>query len=1337
MDEQLLAELRLLRARVAELTEPIAVVGVGCRFAGGVDSADELWDVVAAGRDLVTGPPADRGWDPRGLTGGGFLAHALDFDADLFGVTPRTAPALDPQQRVLLEVCWSAFEDAGIAPGGPDTAAEPVGVFVGVVNHDHGARLRTVPAEVAGQLGLGGAASVLSGRVAHTFGLSGPAVTIDTACSSSLVSLHLAVQSLRRGESALALAGGVTVMSTPMTFTEFGRMGALSADGRCRAFAEGADGFGPSEGAGVLVLERLSRARRLGHRVLALVRGTASNSDGASGWLTAPDQDAQTRVVAAALADADLRPSDVDAVEAHGTGTRLGDPIEARALTAAFGRDRERPLWLGSVKSNIGHTQAAAGVAGVIKMIGALRHGVLPRTLHVDTPSSGIDWGPVALLREEVPWPDTGRPRRAGVSAFGISGTNAHVVLEQAPEFTAPETAEPESTSGVTDLGLVGPTVPLLLSAASATALRARADQVRELLQREPSLGGVGVALARGPLLGHRAIVLASSPESATAGLAAVAEAGTAADESVTVVPGPGDVGRGGSGVVLVFGGQGAEWVGMGEELIRTCPVFADRMAECADAFARLVDWDVRAVLSDPDAQRRVDMLQPALFSMMLSLAAVWQAAGVRVDAVVGQSQGEVAAACFAGALSLDDAARVVVARSRLVAGLDGGAMAWIHAPWDWVHAAAHVVGGANGSVCEPDGCPITGVWLAAVNSPTSVVVSGTPEVLDALVAYCEPHGVRAGRTPIGYASHCPHVAVVEAPLLAELRDITPWPVQVPMISTVTGADVGTLDAEYWYRNLRAPVRVDRAVTTLAALGHTAFVEVSAHPILTTALHQNLHGHGSPTVIPSIQRDDGSPARLLTNLATAHVHGVALDWPAALSALPDAPVRLPGYPFQRSRYWIPAERQTLGTLMRLEWTRVEPAPAGLPVVTADELVPGAPSLLVLPVTASDMLDALREVSEALTRWRTDPAWAQVRPVVVTRGDSPDDPACAAVWGYVRSAQLAHPDRVSLVHLPESEPLATVAAIAGAGGQLRLDADGLHEPRLAPIVGQSPAPDLTAGTVVIAGGTDPERAMFARAMLDLGARDLLVLGAPIDGLAASPTVRYTDQDVTQALAATEHLACLVYAGARYDEARALDELTAEAALFVLSGNVSGISGGKGAVPAAALDALARRRAARGQRALSLAWGPDEEIHHGITPLSFADKQALVAAALRTPEPVLAAIELDTAALRFWPTVPVPLRHLAVLADQRAPVEVTVDVENLLDLVREHVAAVLGRPGAAAVHAGAPLRDLGFDSLTAVELRNRLSLATGVALPPTLVFDHPTPAAVAECLRVELA
>ncbi|MFD6413968.1 type I polyketide synthase, partial [Nocardia asteroides] len=632
-------------------TEPIAIVGMACRFPGGVGSPEGLWDLVVSGGDAVSGFPVDRGWDVEGLFDpepgrpgrtyvreGGFLHGAGEFDAGFFGISPREAVAMDPQQRLLLETSWEALERAGVPATG--LRGSRTGVFVGAMYHDYGTDRTAATDDSGGFGGTGTSGSVVSGRISYALGLEGPAVTVDTACSSSLVSLHLAAQALRAGECDLALAGGVTVMSTPNTFVEFSQQRGLSVDGRCRAFAEGADGTGWGEGVGMLLVERLSDARRLGHRVLAVVRGSAVNQDGASNGLTAPNGPSQQRVIRAALESAGLSASDVDVVEAHGTGTRLGDPIEAQALLATYGQGRgvERPLWLGSLKSNVGHAQAAAGVGGVIKMVMALEHGVLPKTLHVDEPSSRVDWsaGAVELLAEQREWPEVGRPRRAGVSSFGVSGTNAHVILEQAPAVES--VAGPEA---VRDLSVV----PLVVSAKSQVALEDQSALVTRLLESAGDVRPLDVAfsLATGrSVFEHRQVRVGE-----------VTVEGVASQSS----------GR----TVLVFPGQGTQWAGMGRELLDSSSVFAARLGECAAALEPFVDFDPVEVLRSGAALERVEVIQPVTWAVMVSLAELWRSLGVAPDAVVGHSQGEIAAAAVSGALSLGDAARVVALRAQVI----------------------------------------------------------------------------------------------------------------------------------------------------------------------------------------------------------------------------------------------------------------------------------------------------------------------------------------------------------------------------------------------------------------------------------------------------------------------------------------------------------------------------------------------------------------------------------------------------------------------------------------------------------------------------------------------
>ncbi|MEU4120560.1 SDR family NAD(P)-dependent oxidoreductase, partial [Kitasatospora sp. NPDC028055] len=911
----------------ADADDPIAIVGMACRFPGGVRTPEQLWRLVETGTDATSDFPENRGWDLDALFDpesaasgtssvrrGGFLADADRFDPAFFGISPREAQAMDPQQRVLLEVSWEALERAGIDP--LSLGRSQTGVFVGAMSQEYGPRLTEGAEGLEGFLLTGTTASVASGRIAYTLGLQGPALTVDTACSSSLVALHLAARALRNGDCPLALAGGVTVMASPGIFVEFSRQQGLSADGTCKAFSDSANGTAWAEGAGMLVLERLSDARRNGHRVLALIRGSAVNSDGASNGLTAPNGPSQERVIRQALADAGFGPADVDAVEAHGTGTRLGDPIEAQALIDTYGRNRpaDAPLWLGSLKSNIGHAQAAAGVGGLIKMVMALRHRSLPRTLHVDRPTRQVDWsaGTVRLLTEARPWPDTA-VRRAAVSSFGISGTNAHLVLEEAPEAPAapgiPAVREPaadetgDGETGDGDLRPVTPgadtAVPWLVSAPDEQGLRAQAELLRRHLDTAPdhALPGIGRALATGrPAFTHRAVLTGTDRAALGAGLAALAngepapnlERGTAADRGK---------------VVFVFPGQGSQWAGMAAGLMESSPAFRTELLACADALQPYLDWSVRDVLAGaPGApgMDRSDVIQCTTFAVVAALAALWRAAGVEPDAVMGHSQGEIAAAYVAGALSLPDAARVVALRGRELLPLaHTGGLLSVARPLDQV----------TGLIARWHGR----LTVAALNGPSSTVVGGDLAALEELAAHCAEAGVWARRVPIDYASHTAHVEAVRDRLAEVLAPITPRTPRTAFRSTVQGVRQQPFEtgAEYWYRNLRHQVEFEPVIRELAAEGYRTFIEVSPHPVLTQAIEQTVEAAGAAgaVVAESLRRDDGGWDRFAAALGRVHTQGVRVDWRAVLRDAPADPGDLPTYPFQRQRYWIePAAR---------------------------------------------------------------------------------------------------------------------------------------------------------------------------------------------------------------------------------------------------------------------------------------------------------------------------------------------------------------------------------------------------------------------------------------------
>ncbi|MEO6084118.1 MAG: SDR family NAD(P)-dependent oxidoreductase, partial [Umezawaea sp.] len=836
---------------ISAAVEPIAIVGMGCRYPGGIGSPEELWQLVAEGRDAISGFPTDRGWDVEALASatfeGGFLADIAGFDPGFFGIAPREALAMDPQQRLVLETSWEALERAGIDPlslRGSQTA-----VFMGTTGQDYAELLENAGVDIGLYATTAFAASVLSGRVSYLLGLEGPAVTVDTACSSSLVAMHSAVQALRQGDCDLALAGGVAVMSTPAAFTAFTAQGGLAGDGRCKSFADTADGTGWSEGAGVVVLERLSDAQRNGHRVLAVVRGSAVNQDGASNGLTAPNGPSQQRVIRQALANAGLAPSDVDVVEAHGTGTTLGDPIEAQALLATYGQDRERPLLLGSIKSNLGHPQAAAGVAGVIKMVMALRHGTLPRTLHVDTPSSNVEWstGSVELLTEQVEWPQTGRPRRAGVSAFGVSGTNAHVVIEQAP-------AEQEQAEQPV---VVPAVVPWVLSGRSAAAVDAQLERLELRVEGNPELSpldvGYSLAACRSDFE-HRMVLLATGE-----GTTEIAS-GVASEVSAA----------------FLFSGQGSQRLGMGRGLYDRFPVFASAF----DAVVELLDVPLRDVVwgSDLELVNRTGFAQPALFALEVALFRLVESWGVKPDFVLGHSIGEIAAAHVAGVFSLEDACALVSARARLMDALPtGGAMVAVQAG-------------------EAEVLPllVEGVSIAAVNGPTSLVLSGDEAAVLELASRWKFKRLSV--------SHAFHSALME-PMLGEFRTVveglTFHEPQIPMI-----ASGEITSAEFWVQQVREPVRFADGVRTSVERGASAFLELGPDGTLSGMAAESLPD--GAVAVPALRKDWDEETALVTALARVHVHGVVVDWTPFFSGTGARQTDLPTYAFQRQRFWPPA-----------------------------------------------------------------------------------------------------------------------------------------------------------------------------------------------------------------------------------------------------------------------------------------------------------------------------------------------------------------------------------------------------------------------------------------------
>ncbi|MBW4721233.1 type I polyketide synthase [Saccharothrix obliqua] len=1358
--------------------DPVVVVGMSCRFPGGVRSPEDLWRVVVGEVDVIGDFPHDRGWDVgrlhdpdlRGgrttyVSKGGFLDDVAGFDAAFFGISPREALAMDPQQRLVLETAWEAFEHAGIDPTA--LRGTETGVFTGIWSSGYAVN-QPVPEDVEGYLVTGTATSVTSGRVAYHLGLRGPALSVDTACSSSLVAVHLAAQALRSGECSLALAGGVTVMATPLGFTEFSRQRGLAPDGRSKPFAEAADGTSWSEGVGLVLLERLSDARRNGHEVLAVIAGTAVNQDGASNGLTAPNGPSQERVIRQALANAGLRPSEVDAVEAHGTGTALGDPIEAQALLATYGQQRAEPLWLGSVKSNLGHTQAAAGVAGLIKMVLALRHGVLPRTLHVDAPTPHVDWtaGDVRLLTSSRPWPDTGRPRRAAVSAFGISGTNAHLVVAQSPDLPAPGGAE-------------GPAV-WALSAKTPEALAEQAARLRGFALAHPDVPvtDIGRELLRRSAFPLRAAV-AGDRDALLAGLAALP---------------PGTPARTGP-TVFVFPGQGAQWIGMGHRLYTGSPVFRAAIDRCGAALAPHVDFVLADVLAGGSLDR-VDVVQPALFAVMVALAELWRSFGVEPDAVIGHSQGEIAAAHVAGALSLDDAARVVALRARALAALSGrGGMLSVALPVD--QAAALVTRWGDR------------LTVAVVNGPGAVVVSGDPDALAELTAHCADHDIRTRLLPVDYAAHSAQVAEIRDRLLTDLAGIEPRPPRIPFHSTVTGTLVDTADADYWYRNLREPVRFDVPSHALAATG-AVFVEVSPHPVLVPALDAPATG--------TLRRDHGDLTDFLSATGRLYALGGSVDWTSVLGTTNR--VALPTYPFQHEDFWLaPTTTAPADDRYEVRWTPVvgaEPidpdrwlvlGEAGSPwpealrelgfrvTATLPDELPGVAGVLVflptgvageaLPPGVVRLLDLLPRVAV--------PVWCVTSGAVATSAADPVDPGQAMAWGVGMSAALEFPERWGgLVDVPATPDDAAIGLLLGVPSgdedQVAVRATGVFGRRLRRAAHRPAAREWRPrGTVLVTGGTGALGGRVARWLVSRGAEHVVLVsrrGTDAPGAAAvrdlpGVTVEACDvADLAQVrdLVARHDIGSVFHAAGAIRATRLADadpaafvdvlaakvlgavnlaELLPDLDAFVLFSSTAGVWGdGHGAAYAAGntfLDAMAAQHRAQGRATTSVSWGIWAE--GGMAALDTVQRQrTLLGLGELSPDHALAALgdvlDQDVAHAIVtdvdWPVFAAAFTHARpsrLLADLPAARRVeTVTPQHrtdLLETVTAQVAAVLGHSSPRALDPKLPFKELGFDSLTAVDLRNRLVAVLGVPLPTTLVFDHPTPARLAAHLAGEAA
>ncbi|MFC9653407.1 type I polyketide synthase [Streptomyces sp. NPDC056937] len=1313
--------------------DPVVVVGMACRCPGGVRSPEELWDLVLTGRDAISGFPADRGWDLDALAGegpgrsvtrhGGFLYDAADFDAGFFGMSPREAVSTDPQQRLVLETAWEAVERAGIDPYALNGSR--TGVFVGTNGQDYATVTQRSGEDLAGHAMTGLSPSVASGRLAYTLGLEGPAVTVDTASSSSLVALHWAARSLRAGECSMALAGGVTVMSTPVGFVGYSRQGGLAPDGRCKVFSDDADGTAWAEGVGIVVLERLSGARAHGHPVLAVIRGSATNQDGASNGLTSPSGRAQEDVIRRALADAGLSGGDVDLVEAHGTGTKLGDPIEAQALLATYGRDRApgRPLRLGSLKSNIGHAQAAAGVAGFIKTVMALRHGVMPRTLHVNRPTSQVDWsgGAVELLTEPVPWNADGRPRRAGVSSFGISGTNAHLIVEQAPDTAeqatgaggtalsaggqAPGAGEPAPSAPVPDT--TPAVLPWLVSARTEAALEDQLARLTDFVAGAPGLApaDIGYSLAAGrAALRHRAVLLAD---------------GRGVTEAARGEAGDGTT-------AILFPGQGSQRLGMGRELYARFPVFARALEEVLAELDGHLDRPLRTVMwgDDPETLNRTAWTQPALFAVETALFRLVESLGVRPAVVGGHSIGEIAAAHVAGVFSLADACRLVAARGALMQALPpGGAMIAVQAAADEV-------------------LPLLAdradrVSLAAVNGPASVVVAGEESAVLEIAAHFTAQGRKTNRLSVSHAFHSPLMDPMLAAFRRVVDTLTFHEPAVPVVSNLTGEPAGArllCTPDYWVRHVRRTVRFADGVRALRAERVDVLLELGPGSVLSAMAKESLgEAARHMTVVPALRKDRTEEAALVTALGRLHTAGAPVDWRVFFADTAARRVDLPTYAFQRERYW-PA-----------------PPPAG-----AGDEGAGATGHPLLGVTVELAGDEGLVFTGRLST-RTHPWLAQhaIAGRITLPGSAllelairaGDEAGCDRIEELTLTEPLVLPEHGSVrLHVRLSTPdgigWRAVTVHSRPEGAVHASWTQHASGVLTPVPGEPrTAADLGFGTGVWPPeGAEPvdvadhyERLAdrgFDYGPVFQGLRALWRRGAETFAEIALPA------EVADAEAYGLHPALL-------DAARHA-VMTDEAGL---PDRWRGVS-----LHAFGASALRVRLAPRG--------GDDDDGGGGdgggarvleLTAADFSGNPVFTAESLRVrpltarellPAPATprngARREHAGARTTRPPAArpgvrdgdaPTLLRRLAEMPEAKR-------ARYLLDLVRTEAAAVLGHGGADAIGARHAFKEMGFDSLAGVELRDRLGLLTGRALPSTLVFNFPTPVRIADHLAALL-